>query len=143
MKKFFSFILVILTTITLLSVVGCTQTETFVIKESDTYIVINASNEQMQINNDTTLIDYMLSLKEDGELSFEIKNGMICSINGIENPSNYSSCWMLYTSDTDNANTTWGNVEYKGEVYGSSITGAEILKIKSGCIYIWVFQSFN
>jgi hypothetical protein len=49
---------------------------------------------------------------------------------------------MLYTSDTDNANTAWGEVEYKGEVYGSAILGAEALTIKEGCLYIWIFQAF-
>ncbi len=144
MKKVFSlFTCVLVIVVGLFSFVGCSPKEPLVIKESDTYIVINASNEQMTISDNTTLLDYMKSLKDDGQLTFEISNGMVSSVNGIENPSDWSSCWMLYTSDTDNANLAWGTIEYNGKVYGSAILGAESLTIKDGCIYIWVFQSFN
>jgi hypothetical protein len=68
---------------------------------------------------------------------------MITSINGIENPADYSSCWMLYTSDEDNANAAWGTVEYEGKEYGSAISGAETLKIKADKLYIWVYKSFS
>ena len=70
-------------------------------------------------------------------------DGMITSINGIENPADFSSCWMLYTSDVENSNTAWGTVEYQGVKYGSAISGAETLKIKPDQLYIWVFQSFS
>lgn len=97
----------------------------------------------MDITDTTTLVDYMNSLKNDGQLTFEINNGMVSSVNGIDNPSDWSSCWMLYTSDADNANSAWGTIEYNGNVYGSAVLGAESLIIKDGCMYIWVFQSFN
>ena len=141
MKKIFSAILALIISIVMLSLLGCGENN-LVIKETDTYIVITASNEQMQINSDTTLVDYMNSLKEDGELSFEIKNGMVNSVNGIENPLDYSSCWMLYTSDTENSNSVWGTIEYKGNTYGSAVLGAESLIIKDGYLYIWVYQTF-
>ena len=141
MKKFFSAVLALIISIVMLSLLGCGGNN-LVIKETDTYIVITASNEQMQINSDTTLVDYMNSLKEDGELSFEIKNGMVNSVNGIENPLDYSSCWMLYTSDTENSNSVWGTIEYKGNTYGSAVLGAESLIIKDGYLYIWVYQTF-
>ena len=70
-------------------------------------------------------------------------DGMITSINGIENPADYSSCWMLYTSDAENANASWGTVEFEGAEYGSAISGAETLKIKPDQLYIWVFKSFS
>lgn len=143
MKKVFSlFVCMLIIVIGLSSFVACSPKEPLVIKESDTYIVINVSNEQMTITDNTTLVDYMTSLKDDGELIFEINNGMITSINGIANPVDWSSCWMLYTSDSDSSNTAWGTIEYNGNVYGSAILGAESLTIKDGCIYIWVFQSF-
>ena len=141
MKKIFSAILALIISIVTFSLLGCGGNN-LVIKETDTYIVITASNEQMQINSDTTLVDYMNSLKEDGELSFEIKNGMVNSVNGIENPLDYSSCWMLYTSDTENSNSVWGTIEYKGNTYGSAVLGAESLIIKDGYLYIWVYQTF-
>lgn len=143
MKKIFNTIIAITLLVIVFSFFGCSSKEPLVIKESDTYIVINVSNEQMDIKDTTTLVDYMNSLKSDGQLTFEINNGMVSSVNGIDNPSDWSSCWMLYTSDTDNANSAWGTIEYNGNVYGSAILGAESLTIKDGCIYIWVFQSFN
>ena len=143
MKKIFNTIIAITLLVIVFSFFGCSPKEPLVIKESDTYIVINVSNEQMDIKDTTTLVDYMNSLKSDGQLTFEINNGMVSSVNGIDNPSDWSSCWMLYTSDTDNANSAWGTIEYNGNVYGSAILGAESLTIKDGCIYIWVFQSFN
>jgi hypothetical protein len=49
---------------------------------------------------------------------------------------------MLYTSDSDNSNVAWGEIEYDSNVYGSAILGAEMLTVKDGCLYIWVYQSF-
>ena len=142
MKRIFNTIIAIALFVVLCSFFGCSPKEPLVIKESDTYIVITVSKEQMDIKKNTTLVDYMDSLKNDGKLDFEIENGMVTSVNGIENPADWSSCWMIYTSDTDNANSAWGTIEYDGKVYGSAIVGAESLIIKDGCIYIWVFQSF-
>ena len=143
MKTTFKLLSSLFLFIVLLMGVGCFEKKApTVIKESDTYIVINVSSETMDINENTTLVEYMYALKEKGELTFEMKNGMVSSVNGIENPADWSNCWMLYTGDADNANTAWGEVEYKGVVYGSAIFGAESLKIKDGCLYIWIFQAF-
>jgi len=114
-----------------------------VIKDSDTYIVVKTTQEALDGKTDMLLIDYMGQLKEKGELEFEIKDGMITSINGIANPADFSSCWMLYTSDAENANATWGTVEYEGKEYGSAISGAEALAVKPDQLYIWVFKSFS
>lgn len=135
--------LVLLMVLTLsFSFIACKQEPPLVIKESDTYFVINVSSSQMELKDDTTLIEYMDSLKQNGLLNFETSGGMIVSINGIENPSDWSSCWMLYTSDTDFSNESWGKINYNGTTYGSAMFGAETLVIKEGCIYIWVFKAF-
>ena len=117
--------------------------EELVTKVSDTCIVIKTTQKSIGDATDMLLIDYMEDLKENGELEFTISNGMINSINGTENPADYSYCWMLYTSDEDNANAAWGVVEYKGEEYGSAISGAETLVIKPDQLYIWVYKSFS
>ena len=121
---------------------GCKE-EPLVIKDSDTYIVIKTTAESLGGKTDMLLIDYMNELVQKGELTCTIADGMITSINGIENPADYSSCWMLYTSDAENANASWGTVEYEGVEYGSAISGAETLKIKADQLYIWVFKSFS
>ena len=135
------FLAVLLTLSVLLP--GCQKAEPLVIKDSETCIVIKPTQESLDSKTDMLLIDYMNTLAESGELTCTISDGMITSINGIENPADFSSCWMLYTSDAENANAAWGTVEYEGVEYGSAISGAETLKIKADQLYIWVFQSFG
>ena len=139
MKKALSLLLVMLITCAVL-LPGCQKAEPLVIKDSDTYIVIKTTGQETA---DMTLMDYMSDLKDKGELEFTVSDGMITSINGIDNPADYSSCWMLYTSDEENANKAWGTVEYDGNEYGSAISGAETLKIKADQLYIWVYKSFS
>ena len=140
-KRIFSLMLVLVLACSML-LAGC-QKEPVVIKDSETCIVIKVTKEAMEGNADMLLIDYMNKLSEQGELACTISDGMITSINGIENPKDYSSCWMLYTSDVENSNNAWGTVEYDGVEYGSAISGAEVLKVKEDQLYIWVFQSFT
>ena len=121
---------------------GC-KAEPLVIKDSDTFIVLKITQDALDGKTDMLLIDYMKELAANGELACTVSDGMITSINGIENPADFSSCWMLYTSDTENANSAWGTVVYEGVEYGSAISGAEVLKIKADQLYIWVFQSFT
>lgn len=142
LKKTLSFLLAVMLLAGTMLLTGC-RSEPLVIKDSDTYIVIKTTQKAMGEETDMLLIDYMAKLKEKGELEFAISNGMITSINGIDNPADYSSCWMLYTSDEENANSAWGVVEYQGKQYGSAISGAEALKIKPDQLYIWVFKSFS
>ena len=142
LKKTLSFLLAVMLLAGTMLLTGCRR-EPLVIKDSDTYIVIKTTQKAMGEETDMLLIDYMAKLKEKGELEFAISNGMITSINGIDNPADYSSCWILYTSDEENANSAWGVVEYQGKQYGSAISGAEALKIKPDQLYIWVFKSFS
>ena len=142
-KLFFKFTAYLVLSFTFLFALGgCFQKPPLVLKPAETYIVIKTDTEQISITENMTLLDYMQELKRDGELEFEIENGMITSVNGIENAADWSNCWMLYTSDADNANTACGTVEYQLSVYGSAMYGAEELKIKDGYLYIWVYQSF-
>ena len=141
-KRLSSLILVLLLALSVL-LPGCQKNEPLVIKDSDTYIVIKTTQESLGGKTDMLLIDYMNELSQKGELTCTIADGMITSINGIENPADFSSCWMLYTSDAENANASWGTVEFEGAEYGSAISGAETLKIKPDQLYIWVFKSFT
>ena len=104
--------------------------------DSDTMIIIGCTES----DEGKMLIDYMNELKEDEKIDFTVENGMVSSINGVENAADYSSCWMLYTSDEEMANSAWGTVLYNDAEYGSAILGAEKLKIKDGCLYIWAFR---
>ena len=138
LKKLLSLALAVMVLAGMMLLSAC-RAEPLVIKDSDTYIVIKTTGEK----DDLYLIDYMEKLKEKGQLEFTVSDGMITSINGIDNPADFSSCWMLYTSDEECANAAWGTVDYEGKLYGSAISGAEALKIKPDQLYIWVFKSFS
>jgi hypothetical protein len=139
MKKLVSTILLTLLTIALAFSTAC-DSKPLVVKDSEHLIVISVTEDS--IKDSKTLIDYMHVLKSDNELEFEIANGMITSINNIDNPKDYSYCWMLYTSDTTLSNSDWGTIDYKGVIYGSAVVGAELLEIKPNNIYIWYYQKF-
>ena len=141
-KKILSCLLAMLMIVSAVALTGC-QKEPLVIKDSDTCIVIKVTQEAMGDKTDMLLIDYMQTLKDKGELEFKIADGMVTSVNGIDNPVDFSSCWMLYTSDEALSNAAWGTVEYEGKEYGSAVVGAEKLTIKPDQLYIWVYQSFS
>ena len=138
MKKFLSLLLTLLIIIAIASVTACKK-QPLVIKESDTYVVIKVESKEINL----TLANYMASL-EDYKDMFVIKNGMVTSINGIENALDWSACWMLYTDDyrEEISNASWGTIVYKDKTYNSSAYGAESLIVKDGCTYIWIYQTF-
>ncbi len=100
------------------------------------FVVITAEN----VEENTTLLDYMNALQEKDELSFTIENGMIISIGDKANTTN--SYWMLYTSDEAFSNAAWGTVEYQETTYNSASVGAEELFVKEAETYIWVYTTF-
>ena len=108
------------------------------VKLDGDYVVITATADA----DGKSLLAFMEQLKEKDELRFEMSDGMVVSIDGKQNASDFSSCWMLYTSDSENANDAWGIVEYDGKEYGSATFGAEQLIVKEGAIYIWWYQTF-
>ena len=134
MKKMICFTLLIVCIL----LVSCADNEPLVITENDTTIVIKVIEEP--IDGSIVLLDYMDKLKQKGQIDFNVENGMITSVNGIENAKDFSKCWMLYTSDSDNSNPAWGTVDYNGNIYGSSIFGADKLEIKKDELYFWVYK---
>ncbi len=146
MKKTICKIAVLLMTLVLSAClfVGCGgetgKAQAEVLESSSTKVVIKIN----QADENATLISAMDYLKGEGKLQFEKSgDGMIMSINGVQNPADWSSCWMLYSSDAQMSNTEWGTTEYNGQTYGSAILGAETLPITAGSIYVFVFESFS
>ncbi|MBQ3234978.1 MAG: hypothetical protein IJA97_02340 [Clostridia bacterium] len=131
MKKLLSLLLIVVSALCLFT--ACKK-QPIVINERSTFVVINCQTD----NENLSLASYMDGLDD----IFVIENGMVVSINGIENPADWSYCWMLYTDDAEFSNTAWGTLEYEGKIYGSATVGAESLIIKNGCTYIWVYQEF-
>ena len=132
MKKPLSLLLITACIFLLFS--ACNKPETYVIKETDEFVIIKCYDD----SNGKKLVEVMDGLDDD----FFIKNGMVESINGLENAIDWSSAWMLYTDDEELSNTAWGTIEYQGNVYASAIYGAEELTVKSGCTYVWVYKYF-
>jgi hypothetical protein len=120
---------------------GCKENGTAkasVLKTSNDVVVIKVD----EVNGDVTLLSVMQALKEESKIDFNVENGMITKINGVQNPSDFSACWMLFTSDTELANSSWGTFLYEEQVLGSAITGAEELLVIEGAIYVWNYKSF-
>ena len=110
-----------------------------VLESTDTLLVIKVQKAE----ESQTLLDVMQILKDvAGEISYTLSGTMISGINGKENPADFSSCWMLYTSDAEMANTEWGTYVYDGATYGSAVVGADALPVIDGGIYVWFYQSF-
>jgi hypothetical protein len=106
-------------------------------------VIITVDNNYFKIEENTVLLDYMNALKEDGVIDFTLsKDGMVNSINGQENPADWSKCWMLYSNDVELSNEAWGTVTVEEVTYFSAVLGAEALPIKDGKIYVWEYKSF-
>lgn len=116
--------------------VGTAKAE--IVSKTDTMVVVKVNETE----GFATLLDAMTYLKEQGELEFELKDGMVFSVMGKENAADWSACWMLYTSDSEKANDEWGTIEYDGNTYGSAILGAEALEVTAGAYYILSYDTF-
>ena len=138
-RKILVLSLVLVLLVLCLCACGAKEKEPTILKESDEYYVLKPTADFAG----KSLLEFMNSVKASGELDFTVDNtNMITSINGVANTSDYSKCWMLYTSDTEHANTAWGQIEYNGQVYGSATLGAESLIIVENGLYIWVYTTF-
>ena len=107
-------------------------------KTTDTMVAIRV----LKTEGEETLMSVMEALQEDGKMNFTVQAGMITSVNGKVNPADFSSCWMLYTSDAEMSNAAWGELDYNGGKLGSAVVGADVLPVAEGEIYVWFYQSF-
>lgn len=137
MKKFLTLLATFCAIIACCFVAACGEKTP--IKADENTVIITASDSSFDFDG-KTLKNYMDYLQDNKQFTYSINNGMITTINGKSNTTN--SYWMLYTSDSENANQQWGTFEYEGTIYGSAILGADVLIVKEGCIYIWAYQTF-
>lgn len=132
LKNFWQFILVFV----LLFLFGC---ESKTVKVDGDYVIITAQ----KVRENETLEEYMLYLQGTRELTFETQSSdwgaFIVSVNGKANSTN--SYWMVYTSDSENADTAY-TAEYDGKLYGSASVGITSLVVKEGETYILYYQTF-
>lgn len=137
---------ILFTFILLLTMVGCGKNPV-VIDEQDEKVIMQITSE---VGDDTTLLDYMLSLQEDGELQITYTDSTygayITKINGLEEDYASNKFWMFYTDDTDE---TYVNLTesfaiiYKDKMYYSLNYGVDNVKIKKGKTYICALITFN
>ena len=153
MKKLKSIIAMLIAIICMFSFVACEENSSGSSRNSklakekvkvvENMVIITVDNNYFKIEENTVLLDYMNALKEDGAIDFTLsKDGMVNSINGQENPADWSKCWMLYSNDVELSNETWGTVTVEEVTYFSAVLGAEALPIKDGKIYVWEYKSF-
>lgn len=133
MKKLLTLVATLFTVCICCLVAACSD------KKPETTVIITAQDDTFDFDN-KSLKDYMDFLQDNGKLTYSISYGMVTAINGKANTT--KSFWMLYTDDSENSNTSWGELEYEGAVYGSATSGAEDLVVKENRIYIWAYQTF-
>ena len=136
---FFTLLLTVATAVCML--VACDKqgsAKAEILSKTDTMVVIKVNETE----GFATLLDAMNYLQDEGKLTFEFSGGMVVSVEGKTNASDWSACWMLYTSDKEMSNTEWGVVEYDGKSYASAILGAESLTVAVGEYYILSYVSF-
>ena len=96
----------------------------------------------LETDEGETLSDVMAYLQAKEEFTYTENEGMITAINGKQNASDWSYCWMLYTSDAEMANASWGVLEYSGDSLGSAVLGMDALPVTKGAVYVWSYTGF-
>ena len=153
MKK--KWLVALIATLSLTTCVGCslpfgntTDSESISATEEVKVAAVEKKTDDMvaiRVTEDTDekLISVMKALQADGQLAFtQDAQGMITSIGGKKNAADWSSCWMLYTSDLEVSSTEFGTHDYNAATLGSAFLGADALPVKKGEVYIWVYTSF-
>ena len=138
--KYISLFLILAIFSCLAFLVSCAdKTENISVEKAEGSLVISVGEDELS-DGDISLLDHMKKLEEKGEFTFTVSDGMITSIDGVENTDKY---WMLYTSDTDNSNSAWGTVTHDGNTYSSASCGAKELILKPDHTYIWLYKAVN
>ena len=110
-----------------------------VLETGETLVVVQTSD----VKGAYTLEDCLKALSAEGSLTYEMKGTMLASLNGTSNDDTTFSYWMIYTSDTENSNESWGTVGWNDETFASASVGVSELQVKSGCTYVFAYQAMS
>ena len=141
MKKLLSLALTLMTLLSTLVFVACSNDEV-------ENVVFTADGAKYQITETTSLNDYMNALELDGKLSFTTSSSIygmfITSVNGVKNGIGGNPCWMVYTDDPDFSDTSdWGTeITIDGKTYKSTTLGISGVIVKSGMTYVLSYVQF-
>lgn len=141
MKKLLSLTLTLMTLLSTLVLVACSNGEV-------ENVVFTADGAKYEITETTTLNDYMNALELDGKLSFTTSSSIygmfITSVNGVKNGIGGNPCWMVYTDDPDYMDTSdWGTkITIDGKTYKSTTLGISGVIVKSGMTYVLSYVQF-
>ena len=152
-RRFYNcFILLLAMLVTAICFVGCGGATTAKLAlATETQIAMSIE----KTDGNASAFDALKSLQEQGKIEFvytESEYGAyITSINGkaeenIESTMTSSKgySWTLYTSDIEWAYMDEGSTITIGEtVCGKSSVGASALKVKEGCLYVWVYEYYD
>lgn len=111
-------------------------------------VVFTVTGDVTSLTDKTSMYDYMVALQAEGKVTFEVKDGMITKVNGVENPSDYSSCWMIYTDLGEYegvlySNRDWGTYTYGGNTYDSAAYGVTAMPAIEGYTYVLHYDTFS
>lgn len=101
-----------------------------------------------EIHGELSLREYFDGLVDEGIITYTLEGGMVSSINGVSNTSDFSSCWMFYSDliELDGViygNTEWGTYEYEGKTLASCANGVETMPVVEGFTYAAVYETFS
>ncbi len=106
-------------------------------EQTETMVVIRIEESTKK----ATLKLVMDDLKKSEELQFEMKDGMIFSVNGKAQEGEYY--WMIFTSDKEMSSSAFGTFSYLGKDLYSAIVGVKDLPVTKGEIYVLSYQKME
>lgn len=120
-------------------------------------VEIVAKKGLIEFTDTTSLYDYMVALKDDGQLTFEASNSSygyyIDSVEGVANlteSATHGWSWMIYTDlvtlygdSTIYSTADYGTYEYNGKSYNSASYGCSYLPCAEGYTYLLVYSEWS
>ena len=154
MKKLF----LLLTTVLVCFAVGCGKTTNKYIDIDGDNIIFTATSSVLEIDEDTTLEDYIVALKDAGELTFEGNKGdfglFITSMNGKANEvisstlnSSEGYSWTVYIDFLEYEDVPYAGdnetATYKEITLYKANYGVSYIPCLEGHTYAFVYEYYN